>query len=394
MTPSETTVDFIIAGGGLAGLSLACHMVRTHLRDRSILIVDRDPKQQNDRTWGFWSKRETLFDAAISQSWCRMQVVSEDQAPRVIPLSEGYKYHLIRGLDFYRLARVQLAPHPNVTFLEGHIDAIEDGRDVATVNVDGVSYHGRWVFNGLPQRSPVDTPFQYLKMHFRGWEVVTPGSMFDSETITFMDFRTPQVGEMRFFYVLPYAADRALVEFTVFSEAVLRRSDYEDALRVYLADVLKLGDYQVVAEEAGSVPITDDPLPRMLGKRVMAIGARAGRIKPSTGYAFVRVQEDCEKIIDSLLLHGHPFNIPDDPDLYDILDAVLLKVIARQGDHLKSAFDAMFRHNAIDHILRFLDESASPAENLRLIASMPPGVFTKAFLEVITTENLFDIAKG
>lgn len=32
--------DFIIAGGGAAGLSLAYHLMRSPLRERSILIVD------------------------------------------------------------------------------------------------------------------------------------------------------------------------------------------------------------------------------------------------------------------------------------------------------------------------------------------------------------------
>jgi lycopene beta-cyclase len=42
--------DFILAGGGLAGLSLACHLANSPLRDRSILIVDPDTKERNDRT--------------------------------------------------------------------------------------------------------------------------------------------------------------------------------------------------------------------------------------------------------------------------------------------------------------------------------------------------------
>lgn len=123
------------------------------------------------------------------------------------------------------------------------------------------------------------------KMHFRGWEVVTPAPSFDPEVVTFMDFRMPQEDEIRFFYVLPYVANRALVEFTVFSQRVLPRRAYEEALREHLATVLRVNDYSVDAEESGAVPITDDPLERALGRRVMAIGARAGRIKPSTGDA-------------------------------------------------------------------------------------------------------------
>jgi lycopene beta-cyclase len=38
--------DFIMAVGGLAGLSLALHIARSPLRDRSMLIVDRDAKER------------------------------------------------------------------------------------------------------------------------------------------------------------------------------------------------------------------------------------------------------------------------------------------------------------------------------------------------------------
>jgi len=223
---------------------------------------------------------------------------------------------------------------------------------------------------------------------------VTPRPAFDPETMTLMDFRTPQAGEMRFFYVLPYAQDRALVEYTIFSERTLTRGEYEAALHSYLDEILGIDDYAVEAEERGAVPITDDPLIRTLGRRVMAIGARAGRIKPSTGYAFMRVQRDCEEILDSLLLHGHPFDVPDDPDLHDVLDAVLLRVMAQNGDRVQHAFARMFRRNPVDLILRFLDETSSPWDNLMLITSMPPAIFAKAFVEVATHQNLWDIMKG
>ncbi len=392
--PMPTDYDVIIAGGGLAGLSLACHMVRTPLRDRSILIVDRDPKKRNDRTWGFWTDKPTLFDEAISRSWTRLRVAGGKAAEQVLELG-AYRYSVIRGIDFYDCARAQLAAFDNVTFLQGSVQEISDGVDRARVRVDGSEFRATWVFDSLPVRLPVaGGAYQLLKMHFRGWEVVTPRPAFDPETMTLMDFRTPQAGEMRFFYVLPYAQDRALVEYTIFSERTLTRGEYEAALHSYLDEILGIDDYAVEAEERGAVPITDDPLIRTLGRRVMAIGARAGRIKPSTGYAFMRVQRDCEEILDSLLLHGHPFDVPDDPDLHDVLDAVLLRVMAQNGDRVQHAFARMFRRNPVDLILRFLDETSSPWDNLMLITSMPPAIFAKAFVEVATHQNLWDIMKG
>jgi lycopene beta-cyclase len=76
------------------------------------------------------------------------------------------------------------------------------------------------------------------------------------------------------------------------------------------------------------------------------------------------------------------------------LDAVMLKVMDTRGDYIQNAFTAMFKRNPINHILRFLDEEASPWQNLMLVATMPPQVFLHAFLKVSFRENLFEIMKG
>ncbi len=390
----QADYDVIMAGGGLAGLSLAMHMVHSRLCDRSILIVDQDTKTRNDRTWGFWTNRRTLFDPVVSHSWGKLRVVGQN-LDRALELGD-YHYKVIRGLDFYTYAREQLSGR-GVDFLTGTVDAITDERDVACVTVDGRPIHGRWVFDSLPPRFPPladKRDFHHLKMHFRGWEIETPTPVFDPDVMTFLDFRVDQMGEMRFFYVLPFTERRALVEYTLFSKGVLRRSDYEGSLRCYLAEVLDLQEYEVVSVERGCVPLTDQPLPRQLGRRVMSIGAKANRVKPSTGYAFMRIQEDADEIVESLLLYGHPFEVPDDPNLYDVLDAVLLEVIERRGDHIQVAFSEMFRRNPVRQILRFLDEKASPWENLMLVASLPPQVFVHALLQVVTRQSLFEIMES
>ena len=45
--------DDIILGAGASGLSLAYHMALAGLK-RRVLIVERAPKLENDRTWSFW----------------------------------------------------------------------------------------------------------------------------------------------------------------------------------------------------------------------------------------------------------------------------------------------------------------------------------------------------
>ena len=128
--------------------------------------------------------------------------------------------------------------------------------------------------------------YRYLEQHFLGWEIETDHDAFDPEVVQFMDFRVPQHGQARFVYALPFGPRRALVEFTVFSAQRLARAEYEAELRSYLADRLAGRPYRVTAEEGGSIPMTDHPLPARVSPHVVNLGTRAGRAKPSTGYTF------------------------------------------------------------------------------------------------------------
>jgi lycopene beta-cyclase len=382
--------DFVIAGGGLAGLSLALHLVRSPLRDRSILIVERDSKQRNDRTFCFWARQPTLFDAVVSRSWDRLRVVG-DNGERVIRLGD-YRYKVIRGIDFYRFAQQQLAAYPNVEFRQATVEQIDDGDDRATVWADGQAVTGLWVFDShfrLSRLKPDPARYHHLHQHFKGWEIETPDAIIDPQAATFLDFRTPQQNAMRFFYVLPFSERRALVEYVASipanaGEGNGRNGDlsYEEALKTYLETALDIKDYCVLAEEGGANPLTDAPFPRRVGRRIMAIGTAGGQVKPTSGYAFMRIQHDSAAIVRSLLHAGHPFAVPSSSWCYRLCDALMLQIMLRQGERIRPIFTALFQNNPIERIFRFLDETTSPWENLVLMASLPPALFLRAFFRL------------
>lgn len=374
--------DFIIAGGGAAGLSLACHMLRSPLRDHTILVVDQDAKDQNDRTWSFWTDRPTLFDEIVSRSWDQLQFLGEDSV-QLVDL-HGYRYKMIRGIDLYRFAHQELSASGNVTFVRGVVEQIEDGPDATRVKVEGRTISGGWVFDSLltlSERKTDPAHEWYLKLHFTGWEIETARAAFNPRAATFLDFRTPQHASTRFFYVLPLSERRALVEYTLFSPARLAQAEYAQALKDYLETTLGISDYRIVREESGVMPITSQPFARRVGRRVMTIGAKAGRVKPTTGFAFTRIQQDSVAIVQSLLRAGHPFDVPADSRRYRLYDSLMLQIMSGHGDQIEPIFTAMFEHNPIERILRFLDEVASPWENLLLIRTLPPRLFVRAVFQ-------------
>jgi lycopene beta-cyclase len=433
-----THYDLILSGGGLAGLSLAYHLINSPLRDRSILIIDKDAKQQNDRTWCFWAEQPTLFDEIAYRVWHRLRFVGDDFT-REFDLAP-YRYQMIRGLDFYNFTREKLGQCRNVTFVRGNIDRVADGPDRATVTVEGRSFSGSWVFDSTlpaslrgsvptggtslrgaqaernevgskpaPKQSPTaadeiasrpSTPphkdaaplrtlamttnghYHHLNQHFRGWEIETDRPVFNPLLPTLFDFRTQQQGHMRFVYTLPFAENRALIEYTLFSSHLLTSEEYDAGLTTYIEDVLGIKDYHIHHVEAGVIPMTDHPFPRRLGQRVMSIGTKGGRVKPSTGYAFLRVQRDSAAIVQSLIEHGQPFAVPARRGRFSLHDSILLNIMAHHPDDLRPIFTLMFKNNPVQRIFRFLDETATLSEEVRFIASLPPWRFLQALFRL------------
>lgn len=364
-----TSYDFIIAGGGIAGLSLAYHLAQSPLRDRSILIIDKDRKIRNDRTLSFWTHQPTLYDSIAFRSWDRLKVIGEhfEKAAEL----KAYRYHMVRGIDFYRFVQQRLAVCPNVDFVSGAINQVGERDQQAVVLVDEHElYKGQWVFDSrftFSEFEPDLARCRAFRQHFMGWEIEAETHVFDPQLPTFMDFRTPQHNNLCFCYLLPFSERHALVEYVQMGQSQIV---HELPLKAYIENVLGNDHYRILAKEGGTTPITDWSFPRRVGPHTMAIGTRGGRVKPSSGYAFTRIQRDSAAIVRSLLKSGHPFDVPPDSRLYRLCDSLMLRIMSQHENWLVPLFLKLFQCNPVEDILSFLDESASPLQTLRLTTSL------------------------
>jgi lycopene beta-cyclase len=139
-----------------------------------------------------------------------------------------------------------------------------------------------------------------------------------------------------------------------------------------------LKDYRILESEHGVIPMTDHPFPHRLGARILAIGTRGGRVKPSTGYAFARIQRDSRRIVDSLVRTGQPFAIPPDPLRYRFYDSVVLDVFAKEPELGRPILASIFARNPVQRVLRFLDDKTSLWEDLQILRSPEAGPFLRA----------------
>lgn len=373
--------DFIISGAGAAGLSLAYHLVEAGLHEQRILLLDRTPKTANDRTWCFWEVGEGPFERVVFRKWTQIWFHGEGISRRleIAP----YAYKMIRGLDFYEFMNRWVAEQPNITVRYGEISHLVEREGGVEVGLDGQTFRGRWAFSSLYQPPTPNPRYHYLLQHFKGWVIRTPGTVFDTEAATFMDFRVAQQGAVRFVYVLPFDARTALVEYTLFSPELLAPEAYDAGLREYLEGILGLERYQIQETEFGIISMTDAPFTRQQSPHVMNIGMAGGRTKASTGYTFQRIQKQSRRITDSLIQTGQPFYPEPAFNRHAFMDSVLLNVLEKKRFPGKQVFSDLFRKNPPERVLRFLDEETGFLQDLQIMASVDIPAFVEATLEVI-----------
>lgn len=374
------TYDYIITGGGAAGRSLICRLLNSALRDKKILLIDRQPKRENDRTWCFWEKEAGFFEDVVFHSWDELWVHT-DRISRLLPI-QPYRYKLIRGIDFYQYTDEIIDRAPNVERYYGAVKSLRtDGRRVI-VQVDDRTFYGDWAFNSIFFGKIDKQEVNYLDQHFRGWFIRAGKDIFDPEQATLMDFRTPQCDETRFLYVLPHSAREALVEVAIFSNNHLSAEAYDNILGDYIRQHYpQLTDFSIEQVETGNIPMTDFAFPAHEG-RVIHLGMAGGDTRASSGYTFYNIQRRVEKIVELLKAGKAPisgFNWSEKRASF--YDTIMLRVLEQgyyPGDEI---FEKLFVKNTPSTVLAFLNAESNVLLELQLVNTLPKSPFFRALIE-------------
>ena len=374
--------DYIIAGAGAAGLSLLIRMLGSQkLSDKKILLVAKEPKTKNDKTWCFWEKEPDIFEPVVYKTWEELWFHSEDYTAKykIAP----YHYKIIRSLDFYKYCMDIISQSPSVSVYYGEIEKIwlEDYGAIIYMQ-DGEQFHSTFVFNSILFSEPVLQKKQYsLLQHFKGWVIETAQPVFNENEATLMDFRISQEKATSFVYVMPFSSTRALVEYTLFSKEILQTAGYDLALRNYIEQFLGTTDYTITEEEFGAIPMTNFRFPFRDGN-IVNIGTAGGQTKASTGYTFRFIQKQCKLIIESLETNHHPFLTNDVlHKRFNWYDSTLLNVLSNNKLPGSFIFSELFRKNKITDVLRFLDNETNLLQEMKVITVLPKRIFFKAAFE-------------
>ncbi len=370
--------DYIIVGAGAAGLLLADALGKDPFFSKmSILLLDKESKNTNDRTWCFWENGKGEFDPILYHTWQKMYFAGQ-HASQSFDISP-YRYKMLRGIDFYKEYLARISTHANITFLQEGVNRITEIDSLVHVETTQDTYIAKKVFNSIFSLESIVAQKKYpvLQQHFVGWFVKSEHPVFNEDQATFMDFSIPQKGNTRFMYVLPFSPTEALVEYTLFSEKLLPTIDYETAISTYLEDHLNCNSFRIENKERGSIPMTCSDFSNHTTKNIINIGTAGGWAKPSTGFTFKNTFKKTALMVAHLKA-GNSFESFSKKNKFWYYDLLLLDILHRNNAKGHLIFESLFKNRKPGLILKFLDEETSFWEDLTIIAACPKKEFIKA----------------
>lgn len=368
---TENKYDYVIAGGGCAGMSLAFQFCqRQGLRDKKILIVDKVHKSKNDRTWCYWEKTPGPFESIVHRRWENAWFHGPNWS-KLLDL-KPFSYKMIQADRFYEFVRLELQKFPNIQFLVADVEEIYSENEQAILKTSKGEFRSEWVFSSILNPVEKIPGHHYLLQHFLGWHLVADQPVFQPKEPILMDFRIDQQDDCRFMYILPDDDKKALVEYTLFSEKLLEMEEYKNALSSYLKTNFPGVSFSIEEEEYGVIPMYSAPFPKTNHKRIVEIGTAGGQTKASTGYTFSRIQRHSIELANCLEKGANPkMELAKGLDRFIWFDNVLLHVLANKLKSGALIFQNLFRKNPTENVFRFLDEDSHFLQEFRIMNSVP-----------------------
>lgn len=372
--------DYIITGSGASGLMLAYRMSKDpFFNECSILIIDKEKKEANDRTWCFWENNTGEWDHLVYKSWNTI-LFKSNFFKKEIPL-DSYSYKMIRSADFYKKLRKILYSKENFTIIEDRVENIKDEESFVRVKTSTNRYKANKVFNSIDFKKSFENQSEYpvLLQHFKGWFIETDTDVFNDSIATLMDFTIQQKQNTRFMYVLPLTPRKALFEYTLFSKNTLSNDEYESEISTYIKNKGVI-NYKIYEKEKGIIPMTSYKFWNHNSKNVLHIGTVGGWTKASTGYTFRNITKKTRQIVDFLKKESDFRNFRKKTRFwwYDLL---MIDVLTKDNHFGSKLFSRLFQRNSVSNVFKFLDDESNLFQEVRIILSIPPLKFIKAFLK-------------
>jgi lycopene beta-cyclase len=379
MQDSDYIVDYVFIGLGAANSLIIRKMhAQGILSNASLVIIEPDEKLLNDKTFCFWAKKEEIeelgFASLINHSWRALGI--NDDAPRSV---SPYSYYHISSISLYDELR-DILSSCNVEFIRERAENVHSNpyTNILTITTRNHTITSKHVFDSRPPLwNPAKSNETFLLQSFFGWRITTEEPQFDIETFTMMDFSVDQSNATQFIYILPFSSTHALIELTRFGATPIVHAYAQEQLKEYCRKK-QFGSYVIDTEEQGIIPMSSCTLQLdSLSPTLFRTGSGAGKVKPSTGYAFKEMARDAIHIVKSVHTQDFRYRAIHRSGRFAFYDRLLLKILESRPHLGKEIFERLFHYVQGTRVLQFLEERTTFIEDISIFMALPKTLFMK-----------------
>jgi len=348
--------DYVIIGGGCAGLSLAYELdINNKLNHKTLAIIETRKEYKRDKTWSFWKVFDHNFEDCVIKSWNNFTINTAENSHEL--KTKKFPYQSINSGKFYEKINLKLSFNANIKFFR---------------NLSEINSENSVIFNSV-FKSELDK--SKLWQHFQGVEIETSKDIFDDEILNLMDFNCDQRNNVHFFYTLPFSKNKALIETTWLSDLEDQGlMDYDLQLENYIKNNLRIKNYKIKFKEKGAIPLYYPSIKQ--NDKIINIGSAGGMTRLSTGYTFLNIQEHSKYILKNIdkIKKIKKYNLGQK---YKFLDNIFLKVLKTYPEIMPNLFYRMFKCSS-NTVIKFLSNKSDILEDINIICKMPKLIFIKA----------------
>ena len=382
------TFDLVILGGGCAGLSLATRLAELGSTCPRLAVVESRGAYQHDRTWCFFKDPHALDAVAASvpqHTWPSMRVTTA--AAGVAFDCGATPYQMMHSGQFYQDAKGVIARASQARLLMGTsvVNTPEKQNGLWQIHTSAGLLQSRCVVDTRPAKRP-ERGGAALWQSFYGQEIECEADVFDVACGDLMDFSAARhcgallafPDAVSFVYVLPMSLRRALIEFTVFGPEPLSPEAFYDLQAKAVVQRVGGKAFSVVRTEDGILPMGAMPVAARDDPSYVLAGLTAGGARPSSGYAFARIQRWAQACADAIASGHAPVGHAADGLVLRAMDALFLKVVRAHPQVAPDLFLALFAGADTRRVIRFLSDRGTLADYAAVVAALLPGPLLRA----------------
>lgn len=374
--------DILILGAGCSGTSLAHHLEAAGFKG-SVALCDSRSSFKKEQRWCTWGRIPDSLEHLVKHRWNEWSVVGE--SGEVVNRGGDQYYSEIYAPEFFKSLHEPWLDGSSGTKLHLGEEVIETRpvREGTVVVTNEREWLAKLVFDARFHGSPKTARLKegartFLHQTFLGWKIAFPRAVFNPGRVILMDFRVRSKSGLNFMYVLPYSETEALVESTCFDSSPLSWNRHISQVQEYILENFG-DDYWIEGEESGNLPMSSKHVRNAVSRNFLAIGAAGGAIRPSSGYAFHRIQRTTKALADRVVA-GEPLTrVSPSPLKYRFFDNVFLDVVGSDLAGATVHFERMFKRTPPSSLVKFMLDEGGILDDARVVMSLPKMPFFKEF---------------